>query len=110
MPGLTHGQFGDIGAVFSRLLLGVRFLDALRRWGHTKGNSQHFRFIVSVTPAMHFIRHGSTRTRTNKNPYGSEANAAGRRGRACVARAVSVERGGMGERGCERRLGEWVLV
>ena len=24
---------------------------------------------------------------------------------ACVARAVSVERGGMGERGCARRLG-----
>ena len=26
-------------------------------------------------------------------------------GRACVAREVSVERGGMGERGCARRLG-----
>ena len=27
-------------------------------------------------------------------------------GRACVARAVSVERRGMGERGCARRLDE----
>jgi len=26
-------------------------------------------------------------------------------GCACVAREVSVERGGMGERGCARRLG-----
>jgi hypothetical protein len=26
------------------------------------------------------------------------------------ARAVSVERGGMGERGCTRRLGDWVWV
>ena len=31
-------------------------------------------------------------------------------GRACVAREVSVERGGMGERGCARRLGGWVWV
>ena len=31
-------------------------------------------------------------------------------GCACVAREVSVERGGMGERGCARRLGEWVWV
>ena len=31
-------------------------------------------------------------------------------GGACVAREVSVERGGMGERGCARRLGEWVWV
>ena len=37
-----------------------------------------------------------TRTRTNTGPYGTETNAAGRNGRACVARAVSVERGGMG--------------
>ena len=51
-----------------------------------------------------------TRTRTYTNPYDTEANAAGRSGRACVARAVSVERGGMGERGCARRLGEWVWV
>ena len=29
-------------------------------------------------------------------------------GCACVAREVSVERGGMGERGCARRLGGWV--
>ena len=29
-------------------------------------------------------------------------------GCACVAHEVSVERGGMGERGCARRLGEWV--
>jgi len=28
-------------------------------------------------------------------------------GCACVAREVSVERGGMGERGCARRLGGW---
>ena len=28
---------------------------------------------------------------------------------ACVAREVSVERGGMGERGCARRLGGWGL-
>ena len=33
-----------------------------------------------------------------------------RSGRACVARAVSVERGGMRERGCARRLGGWVGV
>ena len=31
-------------------------------------------------------------------------------GCACVAREVSVERGGMGERGCARRLGWWVWV
>ena len=31
-------------------------------------------------------------------------------GRACVAREVSAERGGMGERGCARRLGGWVWV
>ena len=31
-------------------------------------------------------------------------------GCACVAREVSVERGGMGERGCARRLGGWVSV
>ena len=31
-------------------------------------------------------------------------------GCACVAREVSVERGGMGERGCARRLGGWVWV
>ena len=31
-------------------------------------------------------------------------------GCACVAREVSVERGGMGERGCARRLGGWVGV
>ena len=31
-------------------------------------------------------------------------------GRACVAREVSVERGGMGEHGCARRLGGWVYV
>jgi len=30
-------------------------------------------------------------------------------GCACVAREVGVERGGMGERGCARRLGGWVL-
>jgi len=29
-------------------------------------------------------------------------------GCACVAREVRVERGGMGERGCARRLGGWV--
>ena len=29
-------------------------------------------------------------------------------GCACVAREVSVEKGGMGERGCARRLGGWV--
>ena len=29
-------------------------------------------------------------------------------GCACVAREVSVERGGMGERGCAKRLGRWV--
>ena len=29
-------------------------------------------------------------------------------GCACVAREVSVERGGMGERGSTRRLGGWV--
>ena len=31
-------------------------------------------------------------------------------GCACVAREVSVERGGIGERGCARRLGGWVWV
>ena len=31
-------------------------------------------------------------------------------GCACVAREVSVERGGMGERKCARRLGGWVWV
>jgi len=31
-------------------------------------------------------------------------------GCACVAREVSVERGGMAERGCARRLGGWVWV
>ena len=31
-------------------------------------------------------------------------------GCACVAREVSVERRGMGERGCARRLGGWVWV
>ena len=31
-------------------------------------------------------------------------------GCACVAREVSVERGGMGERGCARRLGGCVWV
>ena len=31
-------------------------------------------------------------------------------GCACVAREVSVKRGGMGERGCARRLGGWVWV
>jgi len=31
-------------------------------------------------------------------------------GCACVARDVSVERGGMDERGCARRLGGWVWV
>ena len=31
-------------------------------------------------------------------------------GCACVAREVSVERGGMGERGCARRLDGWVWV
>ena len=31
-------------------------------------------------------------------------------GCACVAREVSVERGGIGERGCARRLGGWVSV
>ena len=31
-------------------------------------------------------------------------------GCACVAREVSVARGGMGERGCARRLGGWVWV
>ena len=31
-------------------------------------------------------------------------------GCACVAREVRVERGGMGERGCARRLGGWVWV
>ena len=29
-------------------------------------------------------------------------------GCTCVASEVSVERGGMGERGCARRLGGWV--
>jgi len=34
----------------------------------------------------------------------------GEKGCACVAREVSVERGGgMGERGCARRLGGWGL-
>ena len=37
-------------------------------------------------------------------------NAVGCSGRANVARAVSVEGGGMGERGCARRLGEGVWV
>ena len=49
-------------------------------------------------------------TRTNTSPYSTEASSAGRSWRACVARAVSVERGGMGERGCARRLGEWLWV
>ena len=43
-----------------------------------------------------------TRTRTYTNPHGTEARAAGRSGRVCVARAVSVERGSMGEHGFER--------
>ena len=51
-----------------------------------------------------------TRTRTYTNTYGTEASAAGRSGRACVARVLCVQRGGMGERGCVRRLGEWVWV
>ena len=47
--------------------------------------------------AIHFFLSRSsarqgTRTRTNTGPYGTEASAAGRSGRACVARAVSVER------------------
>jgi len=37
--------------------------------------------------------------------YGTEASASGWSGGACVAREVSAERGGMGERGCARRLG-----
>ena len=44
--------------------------------------------------------------RRRTSPSSPEANAAGRSGRACVARAVSVEREGMGQRGCARRLGE----
>ena len=31
-------------------------------------------------------------------------------GCACVAREVSVERGGMGERGCARCLGGWAFA
>ena len=34
----------------------------------------------------------------NTIPYGTEASSVGTSGRACVARAVSLERGGMGER------------
>ena len=34
----------------------------------------------------------------------------GKVGCACVARGVSAGRGGMGERGCARRLGGWVWV
>jgi len=55
-------------------------------------------------------KQGGTRTRTNTNPHGTKANAAGRSGRACVARAVSAERGGMSERGIARRLGGRVWV
>ena len=61
-------------------------------------------------PGRRARRRRRTRIRTYTNPYGTEANAAGRNGRACVARAVSVERGGMDERGCARRLGEWMWV
>ena len=50
-----------------------------------------------------------TRTRTNTIPYGKPV-LRGEVGCACVAREVSFERGGMGERGCARRLGEELSV
>ena len=61
---------------------------------------------VILRVPLRFIQVRKTRTRTNTTPHGTEASAAGRSGRACVARVVRAERGGMGERGCARRLGE----
>ena len=43
-------------------------------------------------------------------PYGTKTSAPGCSGGVCVARAVSVERGGMGKRGCARHMGEKVWV
>ena len=52
------------------------------------------------------------RTRTNIiQPHMAQKPVRrGEVGCACVAREVSVERGGVGERGCARRLGGWVWV
>ena len=51
-----------------------------------------------------------TRTRTNTNPGGTKTDYAGCGEKlvACVACEVSVERGGMGERGCASRSFAWV--
>ena len=86
------------------------YFDALRLVALRKGDgieealaTESEREFLIRAPAHVHSAHANSKT--NTNPYGTEASAAGRSGRACVARAVNVERGGMGERGCARRLG-----
>jgi len=56
------------------------------------------------------LRAAATRTRTNTSHMAQKPVLRGEVGCACVAREVSVERGGMGERGCARRFDGWVWV
>ena len=68
-------------------------------------------FVPNSVPHLETFCFAHTNsTNTNTNPHGTEASAADRSGRACVARAVIVERGGMGERRCAGRLGGLVWV
>ena len=61
----------------------------------TRATMNTFTLPSSAAPGFHRLK--MTRATMNKR-LGQHA---------CVAREVSVERRGMGERGCARRLGGW---
>ena len=61
-------------------------------------------------PWDHVFFTGEQRQRDDIMVYPTPRDGSGWTRCACVAREVSVERGGMGERGCARRLGGWVWV
>ena len=77
---------------------------------------QVMRVLVGDTLSQTFlqvsttVRHTQLELELIQSHMAQEPVLWGEVGCACVAREVSVERGGMGERGCARRLGGWVWV
>ena len=70
-----------------------------------------YHFITSNAPSLRLSHSKHTHELELIQPHMAKKPVLrGEVGCACVAREVSVERGGMGERGCARRLGGWVWV
>ena len=68
--------------------------------------SREYAWAQSLSPKL-----DTDLTRNTRAPHMAQKPVLrGEVGCACVAREVSVEMGGMAERGCARRLGGWVSV